>query len=54
MLVGFIWLGIRKRISLRDMIGGRWANLEDFFLDFVYAAVFWVVRDGGSGDLARS
>lgn len=36
------WLGTRKRISLRQLIGGRWARLEDFFLDVVYAAVFWV------------
>ncbi len=41
-LVGYIWLGVRKRISLRELIGGRWAKLEDFFLDIVYAAAFWV------------
>lgn len=41
MLVGFVWLGIRKRIRLRELIGGRWANFEDFFLDVVYAAAFW-------------
>ena len=40
-LAGFVWLGIRKRIRLRDLIGGRWATWEDFFLDVVYAAVFW-------------
>jgi uncharacterized protein len=42
MLVGFIWLGIRKRIRFRDLIGGRWATLEDFFLDVVYAGAFWL------------
>ncbi len=42
MLVGYIWLGVRKRLRMRDLIGGRWATLEDFFLDIVYAAVFWV------------
>ena len=41
-LAGFVWLGIRKRISLRELIGGRWAKPEDFFLDVVYAAAFWV------------
>jgi membrane protease YdiL (CAAX protease family) len=41
LLAGYIWLGIRKQIRLRDLIGGRWATLEDFFLDIVYAAVFW-------------
>ena len=40
-LVGFVWLGIRKRMRLRDLIGGRWDNWEDFFLDIVYAAAFW-------------
>jgi membrane protease YdiL (CAAX protease family) len=41
MLAGFVWLGIRKRIRLRDLIGGRWATWEDFFLDLVYAGAFW-------------
>jgi len=41
-LLGMTWLGIRKRITLPELIGGRWATLEDFFLDVVYAAVFWV------------
>jgi uncharacterized protein len=42
MLVGFVWLGIRKRIRMRELIGGRWATWEDFFLDVVYAAAFWL------------
>jgi membrane protease YdiL (CAAX protease family) len=42
LLVGFIWLGIRKRMRMRDLIGGRWATLEDFFLDIIYAGVFWM------------
>lgn len=42
-LVGFVWLGTRKRIRMRDLIGGRWAKLEDFFLDIVYAGFFWGV-----------
>ncbi len=41
-LVGFVWLGIRKRIRLRELIGGRWATLEDFLLDVVYAGAFWL------------
>ncbi len=41
-LVAYIWLGVRKRISLRELIGGRWATWEAFFLDIIYAAVFWV------------
>lgn len=41
MLVGLVWLGIRKRVPMRELIGGRWAKWEDFFLDVVYAAAFW-------------
>ena len=41
LMVGYIWLGIRKRVSMRELIGGRWASWEDFFLDVVYAAAFW-------------
>ncbi len=41
MLVGFVWLGVRKRMRLRDLIGGRWATFEDFCLDIVYAGFFW-------------
>jgi len=36
------WLGIRKRISLRELVGGRWASTEDFLLDVAYAGVFWI------------
>ena len=42
LLLGFTWLGIRKRITLSELIGGRWASMEDFFLDVVYAGTFWI------------
>ena len=41
-LLGFTWLGIRKRVKLRELIGGRWASVEDFLLDVVFAGAFWV------------
>jgi uncharacterized protein len=41
-LFAFTWLGIRKRTSLRALIGGRWANAEEFLSDLLYAAVFWL------------
>jgi membrane protease YdiL (CAAX protease family) len=41
-VVGFIFLGIRKRIKLRQLIGGRWTDFEAFLLDVVIAAGFWV------------
>ncbi len=40
-LTGTVWLGIRKRMRLRELIGGRWATMEDFFLDVVFAGAFW-------------
>jgi len=42
LLTGFVYLGIRKRVRLRELIGGRWANLEDFLLDLMIAAAFWL------------
>jgi membrane protease YdiL (CAAX protease family) len=41
-LLAFTWLGVRKRITLRALIGGRWTTLEEFVRDAVYAAAFWI------------
>ena len=41
-LLAFTWLRIRKRTSLRKLIGGRWTNAEEFLRDVLYAAIFWV------------
>ena len=41
-LTGFVYLGIRKRIKLRELIGGRWPDFEAFLLDVVTAAAFWL------------
>jgi len=42
-LTAFVYLGIRKRVTLRELIGGRWANFEDILLDLILAAAFWLV-----------
>ena len=42
-LVGLVYLGIRKRIKLSELIGDRWANIEDFLHDLLIAAGFWLV-----------
>jgi membrane protease YdiL (CAAX protease family) len=42
-LAGFVYLGIRKRMKLRELIGGRWATPEDVLLDLMIAAGFWLV-----------
>ena len=41
-LAGFVYLGTRKRIRLRQLIGGRWAKPEDVVLDLMIAAGFWL------------
>jgi uncharacterized protein len=41
-LTGFVYLGIRKRIKMRELIGGRWANVEDVLRDLVIASGFWL------------
>lgn len=40
-LAGYVWLGIRKRYRLRDIIGGRWSSFDEFFVDVLVAALFW-------------
>jgi membrane protease YdiL (CAAX protease family) len=42
-LTGFVYLGIRKRIKLRQLIGGRWAQPEDVLLDMMIACGFWLL-----------
>jgi CAAX protease family protein len=41
-LTGFVYLGIRKRVKLRELIGGRWASPEDVLRDLVIASGFWL------------
>jgi membrane protease YdiL (CAAX protease family) len=38
-----VWLGIRKRMSIRELIGGRWNKPEDFLLDFALSIGFLIV-----------
>jgi membrane protease YdiL (CAAX protease family) len=42
-LAGFVYLGVRKRLKLRELIGGRWANAEDVLIDLTIAAGFWLM-----------
>ena len=42
LLTGFVYLGVRRRFTLGDLIGGRWATVEDFLRDLVIAAGFWL------------
>jgi len=42
LLTVFVYLGVRRRIKLRELIGGRWANAEDMLIDVVIASGFWI------------
>ena len=42
-----VWIGLRlKQTKLRELIGGRWDNVEAFLLDVAIAIAFWVVAYG--------
>lgn len=44
LLFGYVWLGLRPRhVRVSDIVGGRWARLEDFLIDVATAFVFWMV-----------
>jgi CAAX protease family protein len=54
LLTGFVYLGIRKRVRLRELIGGRWNNIGSFLLDVAVAGGFWlaaVLVLGGAAQL---
>lgn len=52
-LAGFVYLGTRKRITLRQLIGGRWEKPEDVVLDLMIAAGFWFAAIAVLGAGAR-
>lgn len=42
LLFGYVWFGLRlRKIPLREIIGGRWKQFEDFLMDVVIAVLFW-------------
>ncbi|HET9282914.1 MAG TPA: CPBP family intramembrane glutamic endopeptidase [Candidatus Angelobacter sp.] len=45
-IVLVIWFGIRSRgVSMRELIGGRWASVESFLLDIALAIGFILVAN---------
>lgn len=41
LVVGIIWLGIRRRgVTIKDLIGGAWNNPADLFRDFGIGVIF--------------
>jgi CAAX protease family protein len=43
LLMGFVWWGLRRSgATLRELIGGRWHGVGDFFLDLVIAGGVWL------------
>lgn len=42
--LAYVWYGIRKsQISIRKLIGGRWASLGDVLKDVLIGFLFWVL-----------
>jgi uncharacterized protein len=42
LFTGYVWWGVRRAGgSLRELIGGRWKNVEDFLLDVAIAVGAW-------------
>ncbi|PSH05366.1 MAG: hypothetical protein CXZ00_01335 [Acidobacteria bacterium] len=43
LFTGYIWWGLRRAgLSLRELIGGRWNSVEDFFQDVLLATGVWI------------
>jgi len=42
-LLAYVYLGVRRRGGLRELIGGRWKEFEDFLIDIGLALLYWVV-----------
>ena len=48
LLFFYVWLlGIRRKgVTIREIIGGKWAKFEDFMIDVATAFAFWIVVVG--------
>lgn len=47
LLVGYVvWGARKKRVTLREIVGGRWKSPRDFLLDVGVACGFWLVALG--------
>ena len=43
LIVGLVWVGLRRqRVSLRELVGGRWDNFETALIDAAIAFGFWL------------
>jgi uncharacterized protein len=45
LMVGYVWLfGLRRRkVPIREIIGGKWLRFSDFLMDVGIALLFWCV-----------
>jgi CAAX protease family protein len=42
-LIGYVWLGVRlRKVTLRELIGGKWTRFADFLMDVAIALLFWI------------
>lgn len=51
-VVAFIWLGVRRRTTLRELVGGKWQTFEDVLLDVAIAGGTWLTFVLIAGGLA--
>jgi membrane protease YdiL (CAAX protease family) len=51
-VLSFIWLGVRRRTTLRDLVGGKWQTFEDVLLDVAIAGGTWLTFVLVAGTLA--
>jgi membrane protease YdiL (CAAX protease family) len=43
LLLGYVWLGVRRRkVTLTELIGGKWLRFADILMDVAIALLFWI------------
>lgn len=42
LLTAYVYWGVRKRTTIRELVGGTWNSAEDFLLQVLAAAGFWI------------
>src|SRR5437868_8104751 len=54
-MVAAVYVGVRRnKVSMRELIGGRWENVEDFLVDVAIAAGYWISAAVVLGILANA
>jgi membrane protease YdiL (CAAX protease family) len=51
MLVFYVWRGICRRVTLRELIGGNWSDVSALGRNFAIAVLFWFLWEGSARTL---